>query len=297
MQQRRRRRGRDPHRGGSTTETATATETAAAATETATATEAPTEAEANAVTIGASEFAFDLSNANFVPGTNAITMNNTGEQVHHLQFVGLTEGTTMEDLTAGLQAFEEGGPFPEFATLTGGVGQIGPGASAGTVAELQAGTYALLCLVPDPADGVPHFAKGMAALIEVAGDENTAAVPEANFEVTAVDYGFEAPDSVAAGDVVLKLSNNGGEPHEANLLQLAEGATVEDAVAFFTSEAPPAGPPPFTNVGGAQGIFPGDSTVATVNLAAGNYALICFIPNAEGAPHFVLGMTKEFAAE
>jgi len=144
---------------------------------------------------------------------------------------------------------------------------------------------------------VPHFAKGMAALVEVAGDENTAALPEPTLEVNAIDYGFEAPDSVAAGDVAIKLNNTGTEPHEANLIQLAEGATVEDLVAFFTAETPPEGPPPFAPVGGAQGIFPGASTLATANLQAGNYALICFIPNAEGVPHFALGMVKPLTVQ
>ena len=82
--------------------------------------------------------------------------------------------------------------------------------------------------------------------------------------------------------------------HEANVLQLAEGATVESVAAWFQASA---GPPPFTNMGGAQAVMPGASTLATLNVEAGNYAFICFVPNGEGVPHAFLGMVKPFTVE
>ena len=36
-----------------------------------------------------------------------------------------------------------------------------PGGRGWTTLDLQPGEYALICFVPDPADGVPHVAKGM----------------------------------------------------------------------------------------------------------------------------------------
>lgn len=249
--------------------------------------------EANAVTISAADFSFS-GQENLKPGTNSITLTNAGAEVHHLQFVKVEGDHTLEDVMGGIAAVEEGSPPPDYISFTGGVGQVAPGGEAGTVASLEAGKYVLLCLIPG-ADGVPHAAKGMATLVEVAGDENTAALPEADVEVSGIDYGFEGVDEpVAAGEITLKLTNNGAEPHEANVLKLGEGATVESIAAWFQA---PEGPPPFETVGGAQGIMPGASTLATVNLAAGNYALICFIPNAEGVPHAFLGMVKPFAVE
>ena len=35
----------------------------------------------------------------------------------------------------------------------------------------------------------------------------------------------------------------------------------------------------------------------TMNLEAGTYVLICFIPNPEGVPHIALGMAREFTVE
>lgn len=252
------------------------------------------EATANEVTITADDFAFSGQDS-LSPGMNRITLTNEGEQVHHLQFVKVEGDHTLDEVLGGLAAVESGGAPPDFVSFTGGVGQVAPGTEAGTVADLDAGTYAIVCFVPDPADGVPHLAKGMAALVEVEGDENTAAAPEADVEVGGEDYAFTGADEpVEAGEVTLRLTNNGAEPHEANVLQLAEGATLESVAGWFQE---PAGPPPFVNVGGAQGIMPGESTLATVDLEAGNYALICFIPNGEGVPHAFLGMAKPFTVE
>ena len=251
-------------------------------------------AAANEVTVTAADFSFS-GLENLKPGTNNIKLSNTGEQVHHMQFVKVEGDHTLEDVMGGLAAMEAGGPPPDYVSFTGGVGQVAPGGEAGTVENLEAGNYVVLCLVPDPADGVPHAAKGMATLITVEGDEVAAELPKADVEIGGVDYGFTGADEpLHAGDITVQFTNNGAEAHEANVLQLAEGATVEDVAAWFQA---PAGPPPFANVGGAQGIMPGASTLATVNLEAGNYAFICFIPNAEGIPHAFLGMAKQFTVE
>ena len=255
----------------------------------------------NGVAVSGTDFAFTVS-GDFVPGTNEITFSNDGEQVHHLQLMSLGSGNSVEDLIGDLAAAEEsGGPFPDYAAFVGGVGQIVPGAQGGMVGQLESGSYALLCFVPDT-DGVPHFAKGMAASIEVSGDENAADLPDADLTVLGTEYGFSGDITVAAGEVVLAFTNESGsqEPHEANVFKLADGMTVEEFLAILTAEgdeAAPAGPPPFAPVGGAQAVLPGDTTLAKLDLEAGNYALICFVPNAEGAPHFALGMVAALTVE
>jgi uncharacterized cupredoxin-like copper-binding protein len=256
--------------------------------------DAAPEPVANAVTIEAADFSF-TGQENLKPGTNRITLSNTGEQVHHLQFVKVEGERTLEEVMGGLMAMEEGGPPPDYISFTGGIGQIAPGTQAGTVENLAAGNYLILCFVPDPTDGLPHAAKGMAAMVAVQGETNTAPLPAADVEIGGVDYAFTGADQpLSAGEITLKLTNQGTEPHEANVLRLAEGATIESIAAWFQA---PGGPPPFANVGGAQGIMPGASTLAVMDLEAGNYLLICFIPNAEGVPHALLGMVKPFAVQ
>ena len=39
---------------------------------------------------------------------------------------------------------------------------------------------------------------------------------------------------------------------------------------------------------------PGSGAVITAELAAGNWVLVCPIPNAEGTPHVALGMVHDF---
>ncbi len=104
-------------------------------------------------------------------------------------------------------------------------------------------------------------------------------------------YGFNVPASVTVDSLAaITLDNSEGkEPHQAALLKLADGKTVEDAKAFFTATTP-SGPPPFTVGGGTTVIDPGSKTNVTQTLPAGTYAFMCFVPDATGAPHFVKGM-------
>ena len=253
----------------------------------------------NEVKIEGHEFAFEVDGSDFVRGTNTITFENTGTQTHHLQLVQIGPHT-LEEALAGAAALGAGEEPPDWFIPRGGVGQLAPGESASITDSFAPGNYALLCFVPDIADGVPHLAKGMAALITIAGDQNDADIPEADFTVSGVDsgdgssYGFEGVTSVDAGEVTVRFRNGGSELHEANLFKLAPGFTVEQLVGALTAEGPPpAGPPPFTPVGALQAMLPGSSQTATLDLEAGTYVFICFVPNPQGVPHFALGMVQE----
>jgi plastocyanin len=105
-------------------------------------------------------------------------------------------------------------------------------------------------------------------------------------------YGFNVPASVTVDHLAaITLDNTQGkEPHQAALLKLADGKTVQDAQAFLASTAPPTGPPPFTVGGGTTVVDPGAKTNVTQTLPAGTYAFMCFVPDASGAPHFAKGM-------
>ncbi len=257
------------------------------------------EATPNVVTIEGGEFSFTLS-GEFQAGTNEIILENVGEQVHHVQLVQI-DGHTLGELMGGLAAVEEGAPFPEWARFAGGVGQLAPGLSGSVTDDLPAGTYALLCFVPDT-DGVPHFAKGMATTVEVGGDVVEADLPEADITVIGLDdgagvsYSFDAPASVDAGEVTIEFTNDGAEPHEVNVFRL-DGITFEQFMGALASTEAPTGPPPFAPVGDVQGVLPGVSQVGTLDLDAGSYALICFIPSPTGVPHFVGGMVRALNVE
>jgi uncharacterized cupredoxin-like copper-binding protein len=90
-------------------------------------------------------------------GRHAIRITNRGKQPHEVLLVRLTPGKRASDYVAWY-AKQTGDPPGE---LKGGVTAIAPGRSATVTADLEAGRYALLCLIPDEGDGRPHVEHGM----------------------------------------------------------------------------------------------------------------------------------------
>ena len=113
-----------------------------------------------------------------------------------------------------------------------------------------------------------------------------------SISITAKEYSFTAETSVVVDGLAnITLKNEGAEPHNAGLLRVADGKTVADVTAFFTSQTPPAGPPPFSVAGGSSVVDPGESSTVTQAVPAGTYAFFCFVPAPDGTPHYLKGMT------
>jgi hypothetical protein len=126
----------------------------------------------------------------------------------------------------------------------------------------------------------------------VDGSRVAAAAPNGSAVVfVAHDYGFAGPDRIPAGVITMQVVNKGQDPHHIQLLKLLQGKTAEDFRAAITAD-PTRLPKWIKYVGGPNAILPGSESVATMNLAEGEYLLICLIPNKEGVPHMVLGMQK-----
>jgi len=110
--------------------------------------------------------------------------------------------------------------------------------------------------------------------------------------VTAQDYSFTAPDSVEAGLAMFHLVNSGPSLHHLQIVALDSGKTAADLMAALKNPGPPPGW--MRLVGGPNAVAPGaaDTAIAYLTLAAGNYALICLIPDTAGIPHFAHGMVR-----
>ena len=107
--------------------------------------------------------------------------------------------------------------------------------------------------------------------------------------IKASDFAFSAPKSIAAGQTTFRLVNDGKQLHHVTILKLAPGKTMKDVEAAMKSEGPP--PAWITAVGGPNAAIPGATIEATLDLAAGNYVLVCFIPSpGEKMPHAAKGM-------
>src|SRR5688500_7532391 len=123
----------------------------------------------------------------------------------------------------------------------------------------------------------------------------TATAPAAANEVTitATEYAFDAPAEIPAGLTNFRLVDNGKELHHATLIKLEEGKTYADLMAGMTAMKPGTPPPGWMiPAGGPNAVGPGSSTALTMVLQPGNYAIVCFIPDAKGVPHVAHGMSK-----
>jgi uncharacterized cupredoxin-like copper-binding protein len=114
----------------------------------------------------------DLVDFNFVvpaevkSGPQVWKVSNTGTQWHEMAIVKLAEGSTIDDLMAMMSA-PEGASGPPPMEDVAFWGPMSPGESGWVTWDLPAGTYTLLCFLPDAADGTPHLAKGMVGQLTV----------------------------------------------------------------------------------------------------------------------------------
>lgn len=261
--------------------------------------------------IVAIEYAFEMP-ASAEGGWTHVTLDNQGMMEHHAMFLRVNDGSTVEDVQAALQSGDFGALFA-VATSIGGP-TADPGHQGSVVMDLLPGQYLVICAIPDE-EGVPHFALGQIAALEVTEGSAGVTPPTADATVTMIEMAFEGlPTDATAGTHIWELTNPGAQLHELVVLQLSPGVTIDQAMQIFTAP-PPATPvatpavavagsppadaqmqgPPFVGIGGVAPMSPGEINLAVLDLAAGDYIAICFVPDpATGAPHFALGMISGF---
>ncbi|HXT15104.1 MAG TPA: hypothetical protein VN706_05710 [Gemmatimonadaceae bacterium] len=106
--------------------------------------------------------------------------------------------------------------------------------------------------------------------------------------VYAHDFAFEAPSSISAGWTTFHLVNDGPNLHHVQLVRLDSGKTANDLAAAMKNP----GPPPMwaAFVGGPNAPNPHGESSLTMNLAPGNYVLLCLVDLPDHVPHFAKGM-------
>lgn len=240
-----------------------------------------------------SDYTFDGPDS-IEAGFTSLTFTNAGTEPHHIQLARLNDGVTKDQVMAALQEGEQA--TLALVDLVGGVGVIMPGQNQTVITDLsRPGTYIELCLVPN-AEGVPHFALGMTRFFEVTAPATAAERPDitADLVIRMVDFGYNFPAEIRAGPQVWEVVNDGPQPHEMALMKIADGRTVEEALATFTGP-PVQGPPAALPVGGVQALEVGGSNFVELDLTPGNYIVVCFVGDPEtGRPHIALGMVSSF---
>ncbi len=245
----------------------------------------PVAAAPTVVTVHAKDFAYQAPDS--VPaGYVAFTLVNDGPGIHHGTIIRLDSGKTATDLVTALA---HPGPMPAWAVALGGPNAPAPGASSNGTVLLTPGNYVMLCFVDVPG-GVPHFMKGMFHPFVVTPSTVATAAPAADDSITLVDYTFQFAKPLSTGHHTFAITNGGTQPHELEMVKLAPGKTANDLLAWLNK---PEGPPPGDPLGGAAFEAPGNTTYYSADLTAGNYLLICFVPDAkDGKPHFMHGMMQ-----
>ncbi len=228
-------------------------------------------------------------------GVTTVTLQNVGAETHQAQLVRINDDKAFSDLTTALATGDPGAALG-IVTLAGGPTAVPAGQTGETTQALEPGNYAFLCFIAG-ADGIPHVAKGMIAPLTVTGTASSESVPVGDATVVAKDFSFDVPGAITSGEHTFTFTNEGPQPHEAGIVKLTGGMTVDQIKALFTaSPAPsgeaPQGPPPWEDDGGIGAIAPGATASFKVNLESGQqYAFICFVPDpATGKAHAELGM-------
>lgn len=247
-------------------------------------------ATAHVVEVIGEDFKFEAPEV--IPaGLTEFKFLNKGPALHHMAVLRLTDGKTIDDLRAVLA---HPGPPPTWVKEMGGPNAPVPGVEANATMMLEPGNYALICFVD--VDGPPHFTKGMVRALRV---EPARTAVESSVKADATldlfDYNFKLSAPITAGTRTIKVNNIGQQHHEIELVQLAPGASVSDLMKWMEKRQ---GPPPGKALGGIAGMEPGLTQYFTAGFTPGDYALICFLPDAkDGKPHFVHGMVQQLTVK
>ncbi len=263
----------------------------APSTEASVAPSASAAAASGTLAITAKDFSYELPSS-VEAGVTAISLNNTGAETHQAQLLRIADGHSLSDVVVALNGDPTGATAFAIVAPSGGPNGVAPAASGTSTVNLAPGQYAFVCFIHGK-DGIPHFAKGMIAPLTVTGTASSGTLPAGDASLTVKDFAFDLT-KLSTGKHTVTVTNNGPQAHEAGIVKLNDGVTVESAIKSLSAapapSAPPA-PPPWTDAGGIAAIPPNTTANFDVDLPAGNYAFVCFVPDAKtGKPHLLLGM-------
>src|SRR5215203_1348897 len=179
-------------------------------------------------------------------------------------------------------------------------GTAGFGGTAQAIVDLTPGEWIAWAGFPDaPQPPVELTVTGEAGATPAAGAE-----PAADVTVTMFEYDFAVEGTLSPGSQVLKVNNVGAQPHEMFMASAPGPVTEEQIAQILDLEMQGATPAPESGVPNPETFLPvasmtplsmGKTGWVPVNLEAGTYILVCFVPDiASGMPHAFEGMYEVF---
>ncbi len=135
---------------------------------------------------------------------------------------------------------------------------------------------------------------GLLAVAGCGGDDSENSSDGPVMSVSADDFSFDAPETVAAGPTTVRLTNDGEEDHELHLLRLNGGVEVHQFRQALHQDGLDVAMRLGSTVGHVATVGPGQTTEAAVDLPEGEYVLICQLPSpGDGVAHILKGMVKD----
>ena len=227
-------------------------------------------------------------------GVVEFTLDNSANKApHSAQLIQIGEGHTADEALSIIQS-EKPQPIPEWIRGYGGVGETKPGEIGTATVKIDEGHYVLQ-------DDAENGAKPSTTEFDVTGGEAEGELPDTDASVTAATTGEEDPeyewetDGLVAGENTITFKSEGDEAlHHIQAFPLKDGATIEQAQQDLESNGRPQAID-FENAAGTAVIDGEKSEVTTLNLQAGRYVFVCFLPDRDepDEPHFKQGLLKE----
>ncbi len=233
------------------------------------------------------EFTIEVSDAAVtvpavVPGGIVrVTIQNSSSIPMDIGLARVLEGSTPEEVIVLAQGGEETFiPLLTKASFLGSFNPVAPGDERWAYVDLRTGVFVVDAtehVEGMPVTGAPHL-NAVFTADEIVGTTE----PAADVTVNMVDFAYTMPDEIPAGSQLWEYTNSGEQWHMMFVVDLAEGAGVEDVMAFMGDPAmAPAGPPPFElrRMPGIPPIGAGERVWLEFSLAPGEYLVGCPIPD------------------
>ena len=116
------------------------------------------------------------------------------------------------------------------------------------------------------------------------------AAPARTLVVTAYEYSFQAPDSVPAGIVTVRLVDRGRKGHQLAMARLDDTSSLDRVMRSLIADKARTGG--LRWVGGVESAIPGQSAETILPLTSGRYVIICAYDGDNGLAHMSLGMIR-----
>jgi uncharacterized cupredoxin-like copper-binding protein len=108
--------------------------------------------------------------------------------------------------------------------------------------------------------------------------------------VNAYEYAFQAPDSIAAGIVTVRLVDHGKLGHQVALARLDDSSSLGRVMRMLADDKVHTGGIRWS--GGVESAIPGDSSETILALEPGRYVIVCAFDGDNGHAHMSMGMIR-----